>query len=359
MSLISIIIPDFSGGGAEKVMITLVNSFNSQGYNVDLVVFNKRGEFLCDVHHEINIVDLSSERALFSIYSLVRYINNKRPEVVLSALTHVNIISIIAKIFSKVDFKLVISEHAVVSTISNNAKGLREKLFPFFMRVFYRFSDEIVVVSNAVSNDVARITGLDSKKITTIYNPIDIERINNNVKKSYTIKKSNYQIIGIGRFSPEKDFITLIKAFYYVQKKIDACLVLLGEGDEYSKIKQCIQKYELDNSVSMRGFIERPEQYIKQSDVLCVSSISEGFGNVIVEALALGVPVVSTDCGGPREILEDGLYGKLVPIGDYKKMAQEIIQTITSCRGVPPITNLENRFGLSTISSKYLEVLIK
>jgi len=359
MYLISIIVPDFSGGGAEKVLITLANSIINKGYSVDLVVFNDSGAFVKDLDDEINIVNLSTTRALFSIYSLIKYIANNRPKVLFSGLTHVNIISIIAKIFSRADFRLVVSEHAVVSVISNNTEQLKEKLYPFFMKLLYRFSDHIIAVSDAVLNDVVSITSVDLNKISTIYNPIDIQGIKNNVKKSNLSKNSLYQIIGVGRLSKEKDFITLIKAFYLAQREIDLCLVILGEGPEYSKIKAYIKKYDIENKVSMLGFVDRPESYILESDLLCVSSVSEGFGNVVVEALVLGVPVLSTDCGGPREILENGIYGKLVPVGDYKKMSKEIIKAIKIKQNLPTTKNLENRFGISEVTKKYLKVLLK
>ena len=359
MNLISIVIPNFSGGGAEKVMTTLANSLHNQGYKVDLVVFSNSGAFVNDIHHEVNIVNLSTSRASFTVYSLVQYISHNRPDVILSALTHVNIATIIAKFFSRVDFRLVISEHAVVSVIAGNTKQLKEKLYPFFMKLLYRFSDHIITVSEAVLNDVVSITSVDLNQITTIYNPIDIQRIKNNVKKSTLTKKSIYQIIAVGRLTQEKDFITLIKAFYLVKKEIDACLVILGDGGEYSKIKECIKKYDLEKSVSMLGFVDKPETHIIESDLLCVSSVSEGFGNVIVEALVLGIPVIATDCGGPREILEDGLYGNLVPVGDYKTISKEMIKAITVEQNLPTIKHLENRFGVAEVTSKYLEVLLK
>ena len=168
-----------------------------------------------------------------------------------------------------------------------------------------------------------------------------------------------YQVIGVGRLSLEKDFIVLIKAFNLVRKEVDARLVILGKGSELGNIENCIKKYKLGHLVFTPGFVDNPWLYIKRSDVLCVSSISEGFGNVIVEALALDVPVVSTDCpSGPREILENGLYGKLTPVGDYKKMANAIVDTWVYGGTIPSREYLVNRFGVSNIADKYLEVLL-
>ena len=137
MKLISIVLPDFSGGGAEKVMIALANAFQKQGYNVHLVVFNNTGNFVHSINERIKIINLSSNRAIFSIYPLLRYFNKNKPKIVLSALTHVNLISILAKTISQVKIRLVISEHAIVSEISKNTKQFSEKLYPILMRLLY------------------------------------------------------------------------------------------------------------------------------------------------------------------------------------------------------------------------------
>ena len=289
----------------------------------------------------------------------MRYFNKNKPKIVLSALTHVNLISILAKTISQVKIRLVISEHAIVSEISKNTKQFSEKLYPILMRLLYRFSNHIIAVSNAVSEDIVNITKVNLNKITTIHNPVDLRSIRINLEnKNGFIKTSQYQIIGVGRLSKEKDFTTLIKAFYYIQKEIDASLVILGEGNQYTKLKRYIRKYGLESRVLMPGFVDKPETFITKSDVLCLSSISEGFGNVVVESMALGVPVVATNCGGPREILEDGTYGKLVPVGDYIEMSNAVLKIIKDGQKLPSTKNLENRFGISKVSKKYIDVLL-
>ncbi len=338
-------------------MITLANSFYDKGYDVDIVVLQNKGHFIKSVNNKITIIDLSTTRVLFAIYPLARYFYKRKPNVVLSALTHVNLISIIARFLYVFPLRLVVSEHAVVSAISKHTSQIKTKLFPLLIRVFYRYSDHVVAVSSSVANDILSISKIDSKRISKIYNPIDFDKLClSDVNRKVG---SKYQIIGVGRMSPEKDFPTLIKAFYYVKKSMDVHLIILGEGEEYDLIDKLIRKYELGDHVSLYGFVDNPELYIKQSDILCVTSISEGFCNVVVEALALGTSVITTDCGGPREILENGLHGVIVPVGDFKKLAIEIVTVLSSNKVTPPVPYLESRFGVSVISDKYLEVLIK
>jgi len=354
-------LPNLALGGAERVMLTLAENFSLKGYHVEIIVLNLDGSYLKSVPKNIEVINLSSSRALFSLFSILKYLKSHKPDVMLSALGHINILAIIAKIFSRVKFRLVISEHAIQSLLAKNSHKLREKIIPFFMWLLYRFSDHVIAVSNGVAESVLDTSSISPNKITTIYNPIIYEhqiQHHNEVNINSNFNNSNFKIIAVGRLSPEKDYYTLLKAFEVIKKSYNAHLLILGEGDERSKIESFIRSLNLTNYVTLLGFVEIPSAYIYKCDVLCLSSISEGFGNVIVEALAVGVPVVSTNCpSGPSEILKGGLWGELVQVGDFLSMSRAIIKVINGKVVTPPINELIDLYGVENNTNSYLKVL--
>ena len=151
----------------------------------------------------------------------------------------------------------------------------------------------------------------------------------------------------------------MIKAFSIVRKHRLTRLIILGEGEQRTKLEALVQELGLNDDVSMPGFVDNPFAYMSKASVFVLSSLSEGFGNVLVEAMACGCPVVSTDCpGGPAEILENGKYGSLVPVGDVELLAKEIINIINFPTNEEMLSNRAMRFSLGTICDKYLEVLL-
>ena len=164
-------------------------------------------------------------------------------------------------------------------------------------------------------------------------------------------------ILGVGRLTQAKDFPTLIRAFALVRKKHPARLMILGEGEERSKLETLVQELGLEKEVSLPGFVDNPYKYMKRAAVFVLSSKWEGFGNVLVEAMALGTPVVSTNCpSGPAEILENGRWGRLVPVGDVYALAEAIIETLDE-EHHPDVANRAKDFAVELAVEKYINVL--
>ncbi len=233
---------------------------------------------------------------------------------------------------------------------------------PNFIRIFYPWADEIVTVSNGVADDFASITGLRRERIQVIYNPVVtpeiLEKAEEPLNHPWFTPGEPPVILSVGRLAKQKDYPTLIRAFALVHRECPARLMILGEGEERPKLEALIQELGLDDDVSLPGFVDNPYAYMSRAAVFVLSSAWEGFGNVLVEAMAVGTPVVATDCpSGPAEILGGGKWGKLVPVGDIEKIAKAIIETLEDLNR-PDVTKRAQDFGIEKLVQNYLRVLL-
>lgn len=330
---IALYIPSMTGGGAQRVMVTLANGLANKGINVDLVLNQADGPYMSDISSRINIVNLNTSRVLTSIIPLSRYLKKAKPEAILSAMYYVNIATVIAHFISGTDTKLVLSEHSNIVELNKNLGQLKGFIFTSLMRWAYKKPYAIVAVSNGVANALASKINIDCNKITTIYNPIFSEELikqsQEPVSHPWVKDDSPPLILGIGRLSTPKDFETLIRAFQKVRAKKNCHLVILGEGELRDNLEDLVKSLGLDNYVQLVGFVKNPYAWMSKANLFVLSSIREGFGNVLVEAMACGTPVVSTDCpSGPSEILEKGVWGELIPPGNSDLLAKAIINSL-------------------------------
>ena len=242
-----------------------------------------------------------------------------------------------AKLLSRVETKVFVSEHIALRKALKNINFLKRFTIYLLIKFFYPLANGIIVVSDGVAKDIIKITKIPQYKIKTIYNPVietKIYKYSEKIidKKFNKIFSDDLPIIlGVGRLTKQKDFQTLIKAFSIVKRKINSKLLILGEGQERPSLENLIKKLSLEKNVFLPGFVPNPYPFFKKADIFVLSSAWEGFGIVLVESLALGTSIVSTNCpSGPKEILENGKYGKLVPIKDVNALAEAIIKTLSN-----------------------------
>ena len=360
---IALFLPSLRGGGAERVMVNLARGFVERGLRVDLVLAKAEGPYLSQVPKEVRVVDLGARRVLYSLPGLVRYLRRERPQAMLSALNHANIVAIWAKLLARVQTRLVVAEHSTLSRSTENASSVRAKLLPFLIKTFYPYADAVVAVSRGVAEDLVTTTKLPMEKIKVIYNPVITPELF--AKAEEPLDHPWFRpgeppvVLGVGRLTQAKDFPTLIRAFALVRKERPARLMILGEGEDRPKLEALVRELRLEEDVALPGFVDNPYKYMKRAAVFVLSSQWEGFGNVLVEAMACGCPVVATDCpSGPAEILENGKWGRLVPPGDPEALAKAILDTVE--RGVSRVeaaTNVQKRFSMIAIVEQYLKVL--
>lgn len=360
-SAIAIYLPSLRGGGAERSMMTLANGFAERGYRIDLVLAQAEGPYMSEVHDSVRVVDLRAGRVIRSLPGLVRYLRRERPKALLSALNHANVIAVLAHRLAGSEARLVVSERNMVSLAAEDRTSQTSYLMRHLMSLTYRWADAVVTVSNGVRDDLIDAIGVPQDRVQTIYNPVVDEglltRAHEPIAHSWFAQGAPPVILGVGRLTPQKDFATLIRAFSLVRRRCDARLMILGEGELRSDLETLIQSLGLEHDVVLPGFADNPFQFMRNAAVFVLSSRWEGLPGVLIQAMACGTPVVSTNCpSGPAEILEDGRWGRLIPVGDVEGLAEAILATIDA-EEQPNVTRRAQDFSVERAVQAYLEVL--
>lgn len=363
---ISIYMPSLAGGGAEKMMLNLASELSSRGHEVDLVVSNLEGEWIDKVEQNINLVDLDAPSfpgysLLGSLPNLVKYLRSKRPDALLSVLNRANVVAVLAHRLSRVNSRLVVSERNHLSSFVENT-GPRQQVLPYLIKFSYPSADSVVAISKGLADDLSEVAGLPRESIDVIYNPAYTPEITEKAtqKPNHTWLEGEHEVIlGVGSLTAQKDFSTLIRSFAKVEKKRDCKLIILGKGGKRSELEEVVECLDLEDSVDMPGFVDNPYAYMSRADVFVLSSRWEGFGNVTVEAMACGTPVVSTDCpSGPSEILEHGKYGILTPVGDFDKLAGGIMAMLDDPTESEILMERARDFSVKKIAEEYESLLL-
>jgi glycosyltransferase involved in cell wall biosynthesis len=354
---------DLAAGGVARVIVNLSNGFIDCGHPVDVVLARARGPFVEQLVDDVRVVDLGVGRSLASIPGLVRYLRYEKPLALLACQDGANVVALWSKWLAGGSTRVLVSIHTNVSQNARAATKARGRLIPYFIRWFYGWADDVIAVSEGVADDVAGIAGLDRQRIHVIYNPVDTDHV-----KALAAEPLQHPwfgpggppvVVSAGRLTRQKDFPSLLRAFARIRQSRPARLMILGEGEERASLENLARELDCQDAVALPGFVPNPYPYMAAGGVFVLSSAWEGFGNVLIEAMALGVPVVSTDCpSGPAEILGGGRYGTLVPVSDVDALARAIAATLDD----PPETSHSieraTSFSCEQITSQYLATIV-
>ena len=359
---LAIFIPNMSGGGAQRVTLNLARGIAERGYFVDLVLARAEGPYLAEVPETVRVVDLKASRVLTSLPALLRYLRRERPHALLSTMNYANIAALWACRLAGVPTRLVVSEHDTLSASAHHSSSVLGRMMPHLVRLFYPWADGIVAVSEASADDLAQITGLPRERVKVIYNPVVTAELRAGAQCSmdhpWFRTGQPPVLLAVGRLSSQKDFETLLLAFAQVRKARPVRVLILGEGEERPRLEALARKLDLMQDIGLPGFVENPYMYMARASVFVLSSRWEGLPTVLIEALYCGAPLIATDCpSGPREILEDGKYGRLVPVGDVPALAQAIETTLAD-KSPAPAPNSWRRFELEPVVNQYLGALL-
>ena len=370
-SKISLFLPNLDGGGAERGFVHLAEGFVAKGYPVDLVLAQAEGPYLAKVPSTINVVDLQSRSPVIvsKPLKLKTYLPQNCPDVLLTTLDIFNAAAW-AKRLAQVSTPVVM----VVQT--NLTQQFRDRHSPLIhwlraraVRQFYPWAQEMVAASQGVADDIAQMSGVNVGKIDVIFNPVVKpelhQKVSEPVDHPWFATGQPPVILGVGRLVKQKDFATLVKAFAQARAQRPCRLMILGkedprEPDIKPELERLAAEFEVADDIALPGFVENPYAYMARASVFALSSIYEGFGNVVAEAIATGTPVVSTDCeSGPAEILGHGRYGELVPVGDAEALAKGILTTLSNPAEPTILIERAKAFSVDTIVNQYLSVITR
>jgi glycosyltransferase involved in cell wall biosynthesis len=331
---VALFVPSLVGGGAERVALNLAKGFSDLGVPTDLVTVSSQGEFAGQVPAHVRLVDLHASRVLFGIPALVRYLRRERPLALIAFMDHASIAALWARRISRVPTRIICTVHNTLTQATTHSVNWRNRLLPMFLRRAYPNADDVVAVSHGVARDFSQATGLPLSRIRVIYNPVITDELRSAVNDPpghpWLTNGGPPVVLGVGRLTKQKDFASLIRAFAQVRRQAPARLVILGEGPQRPELEALIRELGLDGDVSLPGFVSGAKACMARSAVFVLSSAWEGLPTVLIEAMAAGTRVVSTDCpSGPREILRDGELGRLVPAGDVEALAQAIVAALS------------------------------
>jgi glycosyltransferase involved in cell wall biosynthesis len=392
--------PDLGGGGVQKMTLALAAALRAQGHEIDIVVYHVEGELEAMVPPELSVHPLQPgarlaarllplladplalprlllpvlltrrpARTLVYLADLARYLRERRPDALLAAAPHQNLEAVWAKRLAGVPTKLLISERTVPSQVLPTSDLWRNRFLPPLMRRAYQQADVIVSVSRALGDDLALLTGIPRQRITAIYNPVvgpEIEQlVAEPVDHPWFAPGQPPVILGMGRLSEQKDFPTLVRAFAQVRKRRHVRLVIFGSAKDAAKtelrrgeIKALAEELGVGADVDAPGFTANPFAYMARAALFVLSSRYEGLPGVLIQAMATGCPVVSTDCpSGPMEILENGRWGPLVPVGDTAAITAAIEQVLDQPLSRETLQARAREFSVERAVRRYLEVL--
>lgn len=346
------------------MMVQLANEFADRGHRVELVLAEGEGPLARDVASDIRIVALESHRMWRKTTDLARYLSGTEPDVLLAAGWKLNMIATWAGLFSFASFRLVLSVRSSITLQSKYSGIWYTPIDLLAVKMFYPLADVIVAVSRGVLDDLSTISSAAVEKGRVVYNPVVdqvlLTKSQVDVSHSWFAEEEDVPVlIGVGRFSPEKNFTLLLRAFAHVCRERKVRCVMLGEGEERDRLEKLTRKMGIQDRVDFLGFVENPYKYMADASLLVMSSHFEGFGNVLVEALACGCPIVSTDCpSGPREILESGKWGRLVPVGNEEALAEAINESLDEEHEPEHLRQRAMDFTVDKAVNNYLDVIL-
>lgn len=361
MKLITFLLPDLRCGGVEQVRIRLAEYFTEQGYSVEFLLCLLTGELLEIAQSISSVYSLKVSNFRKVVLPLAEYLTVNQPDVLLAHMWPLTCLAPVSKKISRSHTRVFICEHSTLENQYRDWGVLTYMKLHFSTVIGYRLADHCIAVSRGVAESMGKLAHFPLHKITVIHNPVralpePTELELQDIEQLWHIPRG-YRIVTVGTLKKEKNQALLLKAFAQLPFT-DSRLMLVGKGYLEENLRVLVHQLGIADRVIFAGFHPNPTVFYKTSDLFVLSSDYEGLANVIIEALSCGLPVVSTDCpSGPREILVDGKYGTLVPVGDPNALAKAITETLMNPPNPKFLKQRAADFSVEKIGQQYLDIM--
>lgn len=346
-------------GGAELSMLRLAREFAARGFAVEIAVLRKAGRLADQVPEGVEAIEIGGNR-LSCIWRLARLLRRRRPDIVFSFMTLMNVVSVFARLLSLTRPVLVVSEHNSYRRSAQIRGGLT-RIYYRLVPLAYRFCHRVICVSEGVRTELRDATALPDRGLVTVYNPVISDEVLAGAAEpadhDWLTQKEKPVVLAVGRLEPQKNYPLLLRAFALVRPQIDCRLLIVGEGTQRAVLEAMVGELGLADSAALVGFRKNPLAFMARADVFVLSSDWEGLSNVLIEALACGTPAVSTDAPfGPREVLQGGALGRLVPVGDAEALADALVDALRDPGAAEPRRHWAANFTVAACADRYLEI---
>ncbi len=348
--------------GVDRVAKNLIPALARRGYRVDLLKVRLHGPDLGQAPAGVRILDLGSRHTNACLPVIVQYLRRARPVVMLSDKDRVNRLALLARLIARVPTRLVLRSGTTLSRDLVGRGRVKRAITRLSVGWLYRFADQVITNSRGAADDMSAYTGLPRERIRVVPNPVApsalFEQPQPRPDHPWFDVGTPPVILGVGELCTRKDFATLIRAFALVRSERPCRLVILGRGKQREVLLDLASRLRVREDCELPGFVSNPFDYMAHAEVFAFTSLWEGNPFVLAEALAVGTPVVATDCpSGPGEVLDGGRYGRLVPIRDPEALAGAIAATLDDPPRPEVLREAARPFEVETSASAYLEAL--
>lgn len=344
------------------MVLNLLEELARRGVTIDLLPIRLSGDHASALPEGVRVEPLGTAHAATSVPAIARYLRRSRPPVLLAAKDRAGRAALWARALSRAETRVVIrlGTHLHASMEGRNVLQRWARVAP--MRLSYWMADRVIAVSEGVAEDTVRATGLDRGRIAVVRNPVVTPRLralgSEALDHPWFAGGGPPVLLGAGRLTRQKDFPTLVRAFARVRAARPCRLVILGDGADRESIESLARDLRVRDDLDLPGFAANPYRYMARASVFVLSSRWEGSPNVLTEAMALGTAVASTDCpSGPREILRDGRYGPLAPVGDDEALAGAIAAALDRPVDAAALAEAVEDYGVERSADAYSRVL--
>ncbi len=359
---IAIFVSTSGHSGVDRAMQHLIPALARRGYAVDLLKVRRHGPNLTTLPDNVRIVDLGRRSTYACLPAIVRYLRRERPAAMLADKDRVNRTALLARAIARVPTRLVLSSGTTISIDLAHRGAFERWLQRTSMGRLYPFADQVIVTSHGVADDMAGYTGLAREFIEVVPSPVIPDELLHTPQASpkhpWFHDDGPPIVLSVGELGQRKGYDVLLRAFAILHAQRPCRLLILGRGKLQDKLQQLAGELAITDAIDFAGFQANPFAFMAHADLFAFASRWEGLGFVIIEALAMGTPVVSTDCpSGPREILADGRYGELVPVDDVEAMARAMKKSLDTPADPAHLRQAAQPYTIENSTDCYLRAL--